>query len=170
MSLQLEDSRLNPQTRSPAERRCPRWVRHRMSTTPTSCMGATHTSHSMCCGKNVYIQNKCCLGYTFQNSCNLEVYNKLLFNGCIIEGGLLTQVQTHVMERLWGPLTWLYYRGWPANNNTVRSVPVNNLYRPYRYEKLRQSCSPEAQYGGRRTHATAYSHTEGRMESASTPC
>ena len=31
--------------------------------------------------------------------------------GCIIEGGLLTQVQTHAM----GPLTWLYYRGWPAN-------------------------------------------------------
>ena len=54
--------------------------------------------------------------------------------GCIIEGGLLTQVQTHAMEtlgpinlavikrwsantdkhrlwRLWGPLTWLYYRG-----------------------------------------------------------
>ena len=23
--------------------------------------------------------------------------------GCIIEGGLLTQVQTHAMERLWGP-------------------------------------------------------------------
>ncbi len=31
-------------------------------------------------------------------------------SGCIIEGGLLTQVQTHAMERLWGPLTWLYCR------------------------------------------------------------
>ena len=35
-------------------------------------------------------------------------------SGCIIEGGLLTQVQTHAMETL-GPLTWLYYRGWPVN-------------------------------------------------------
>ncbi len=33
-------------------------------------------------------------------------------SGCIIEGGLLTQVQTHAME---SSLTWLYYRGWPAN-------------------------------------------------------
>ncbi len=30
-------------------------------------------------------------------------------------GGLLTQVEAGAMERLWGPLTWLYYRGWPAN-------------------------------------------------------
>ncbi len=34
--------------------------------------------------------------------------------GCIIEGDLLTQVQTYAKEIL-GPLTWLYYRGWPAN-------------------------------------------------------
>ncbi len=33
--------------------------------------------------------------------------------GCIIEGDLLTQVQTHAMETL-GPINWLYYRGWPA--------------------------------------------------------
>ncbi len=31
----------------------------------------------------------------------------------IVEGGLLTQVQTHAMETL-GPIN-LAYRGWPAN-------------------------------------------------------
>ncbi len=50
VSLQLADSKWNPHTRSPAERRWPRWVRHGMSTTPTSWMGATHTSQSVCCG------------------------------------------------------------------------------------------------------------------------
>ena len=30
-------------------------------------------------------------------------------SGCIIEGGLLTQVQTHAISRdFGGPLTWLY--------------------------------------------------------------
>ncbi len=45
-------------------------------------------------------------------------------SGCIIEGGLLTQVQTHAMET-WDPLTWLYYRGWPANTGP------NTCYRDF---------------------------------------
>ncbi len=34
--------------------------------------------------------------------------------GCIIEGGLLTQVQAHAMETL-GAINLAVYRGWPAN-------------------------------------------------------
>ncbi len=34
-----------------------------------------------------------------------------------------------MLWRLWGPLTWLYYRGWPANTgpNTCYMGPLFNL-------------------------------------------
>ncbi len=45
-----------------------------------------------------------------------------------------------MLWRLWGPLTWLYYRGWPANTGPKGSKGENIIIISFEVESLSMMC------------------------------